>query len=107
MTKGAKMLEKDIAKPTGGKMVPLYGGYESLTLSLRRHGPQRGHHHHLGHPQHGRQGGQLVAVTLIFIFATTNKYYMLYGRRKHDFCPSQSQCFSDTLDKSQRIENIL
>ena len=27
MTKGAKMLEKDIAKPTGGKMVPLYGGW--------------------------------------------------------------------------------
>ena len=73
MTKGAKMLEKDIAKPTGGKMGLCMAGDETVTLALRRHGPQRGHHHHLGHSQHGRQGGQLVAVTLIFISATTNK----------------------------------
>ena len=73
MTKGAKMLEKDIAKPTGGKMGLCMAGDETVTLALRRHGPQRGHHHHLGHSQHGRQGGQLEAVTLIFISATTNK----------------------------------
>ena len=67
-------------------------GDETVTLALRRHGPQRGHHHHLGHSQHGRQGGQLEAVTLIFISATTNKCYMLCGKGKHDFvCPSQTK----------------